>query len=101
MILSETAERIKKVVTRKLRIKSAFRKLFDPRDASAVLVLQQIIQEGYLNRCPFVAGDPYQTHVNIGQQRMAQSILNQITEDPQKLIEQIEKSYANSENARW
>jgi hypothetical protein len=74
----------------RIHLHAAYIRVFDTPDGK--LVLRHIMEQGFVLKTTFVAGDPHETSLNEGSRRLALSILKFANQDHNKLINQIEEA---------
>lgn len=88
----DTVERfdtIREAMMRKLFIGRSYRAVFGTNEGRVVLM--HILENAFVGRSTFVAGDPEQTMLNEGSRRLALSILRMSTANNDEQMRMIEK----------
>ena len=78
-------------LTDMLRLRSSYKTTFTTPDGQRVL--RHLMKVGFITSCPFVAGDPHQTSLNIGCQRIVQSILKFVYGSDDAIKQAIEQTH--------
>lgn len=82
----------------RLALRQSYRTLFDAKSEHGQRVLRHLMRVGFVTRCPFVAGDPHETAMNIGMQRIVQSILKFVYGSDEAIRRAIEESHKQEES---
>lgn len=84
-------------LTDALALRSSYRTVFDEKSIPAKRVLRHLMKVGYITRTPFVGGDSHETALNLGAQRLVQSLLKYIYSDDDAIRRAIEESHQQEE----
>ncbi len=80
-------------LTDMLRLRASYRAVFSKDSDDAQRVLRHLMRTAYISRCPFVQNDPYETALNVGSQRLVQSILRFVYANDDAIRQAIEQSH--------
>lgn len=89
IISSDKFDQLRRLLGWKRDIHRSYDAVFSTPEGDKVL--HHIINEGYVTRTTFVAGDPQQTALNEGSRRLALSILRMARTNHKDVVRQIER----------
>ena len=84
----EKFDQVRSILTRRRMIHRSYAKVFG--DTEGECVLQHILDNGFVTKSTFVAGDPEQTMLNEGSRRLALSILKMAKTNHKEVVRMIE-----------
>ena len=85
----EKFDQIRTILMHKRMVHRSYAKVFG--DLEGEVVLQHILQAGFVTKSTFVAGDPEQTMLNEGSRRLALSILRMAKTNHKEVLRMIEQ----------
>lgn len=81
----------------RLKLRQSYRSVFDEKSEHARRVLRHLMKIGFITRTPFVQGDPHETSLNLGMQRLVQSLLRFLYCDDDAIRRAIEEQHKQDE----
>jgi len=85
----EKYDQVREILTRKRTIHRSYDAVFGTGEGQ--IVLQHILENGFVTKSTFVAGDPEQTMLNEGSRRLALSILKMARANNKEAVRMIEQ----------